>query len=69
MGLVDMKSVVKNEADKDDEAHKANEEAYFTALKEVFGDLDIPLDTAEPKIKALISDGASVRGALPWLTC
>ena len=39
-------------------------EAYFTALKEAFGNQDIPWDTVEPKIKALISDGALVTGAL-----
>ena len=36
----------------------------MTTLKEACGNLDVPLDTVEPKIKALISDGASVMGAL-----
>ena len=64
VGLVDIKSVVENETDEGDDADKANAEAYFTALKEAFGNLDIPWDTVEPKIKALISDGTLVMGAL-----
>ena len=64
VGLVDMKSAVENETEEGDDADKANAEAYFTALKDAFGNVDIPWDIVEPKIKAPISDGASIMSAL-----
>ena len=64
VGVVDIKSVVENETSERDDADKANAEAHFTALKEVFGNLDIPWDIVDPKIKALSFDGASLMGAL-----
>ena len=56
VGLVDIKTVVENETDEGDDADKGSVEAYFTALKEEFGNLNIPWDTMVPKIKALIFD-------------